>query len=250
MLPKFLKPKASINVIRLGGNLDGGYFVPKKHLTNIKHLISCGLGFNWDFEKDFVIQNKTAKILIYDHTVNLFSLSLDFLKSLFFSFRYRKDFDKIFKFYDYYNFFSNRATHKRLRVTNQNFKDKEINLNDILKNKEKILLKVDIEGDEYKVLNIIKKNQKKIVCLILEFHQLKKNLSKIKKFYERLDLVSCNVCPNNSSGVDNDGNPNTIEVTYLNRSLLRKNDFKKNLISKCFNNNPYKKKIFIEYKKR
>ena len=161
MLPKFLKPKVSINMKRLGGNFDGGYFVPKKHLTNIKHLISCGLGFNWDFEKDFFLQNKKAKIVIFDHTVNLFSLLIDLLKSLFFSFRYRKDYDKIFKIFDYYNFFSNHATHKKIRVTNQNFKDQEINLNNILKDKEKILLKVDIEGDEYKILDIIKKKSKK-----------------------------------------------------------------------------------------
>lgn len=249
MLPNFLKPKVSIEMIRLGGNLDGGYFVPKKYLTNIKYLISCGLGFNWDFEKDFVKQNKKAKIFIYDHTVNIFTLLLDFLKRLFFSFRYRKDFNKIFKIYDYFRFFNNQASHKKIRVTNKTSGNKEINLNDILRNKKKIFLKIDIEGDEYKILDIIKKNQKKIVYLILEFHQIKKNLSKIKKFYQNLDLVSCNVCPNNSSGVDKDGNPITIEISYLNRNLLDKNDFKKNSISKCLSNNPFKKQIFIKYRK-
>lgn len=249
MLPKFLKPKVFINLIRLGGNSDGGYFVPKKNLIDIENLISCGLGFNWNFEKDFIKQNKKAKLFVFDHTINLFSLIIDLLKSLFFSLRYRKDFNKIFKIYDYYNFFSNYAIHKKIKITNKNSKKKEINLDNILKNKEKIFLKVDIEGDEYKILNVIKKNQKNIISLVIEFHQLKKNLPKIKKFYKNLNLISCNLCPNNSSGVDIEGDPNTIEVTYINRYLLKKNDFKKDIGSKCLNNNPYKKKIIIKYKK-
>ena len=77
-------------------------------------------------------------------------------------------------------------------------------------------------------MNVIKKNQKNIIILVIEFHQLKKNLPKIKKFYKKLNLVSCNLCPNNSSGVDI-RRSNTIEVTYINRYLLKKNDFKKDI---------------------
>ena len=51
-----------------------------------------------------------------------------------------------------------------------------------MNNKENIILKIDIEGDEYKILNTINKEQKKINLLIIEFHNISKKYNKIKKF--------------------------------------------------------------------
>ena len=62
----------------------------------------------------------------------------------------------------------------------ENFKNKEINIKNIINHKKNILLKVDIEGGEYEILNDIKFYSKRINCLIIEFHEIKKNLKKKK----------------------------------------------------------------------
>ena len=90
MLPYFLKPKFSVKLKRLGSKHDGGYFVPQKLIFATENLICFGLGFNWDFEKDFLKYNKSCKLMIYDHTVTYFSLIINFFKSLFFSLIYIK----------------------------------------------------------------------------------------------------------------------------------------------------------------
>ena len=40
------------------------------------------------------------------------------------------------------------------------------------------MLKIDIEGDEYKLLNEVNKNLNKLNLVIIEFHDLRKNLKK------------------------------------------------------------------------
>ena len=52
MLPNFLKPKHEYDLIRLGGDYDGGYLVEKNSIENSKSLITLGLGYEWTFEKD------------------------------------------------------------------------------------------------------------------------------------------------------------------------------------------------------
>ena len=248
MLPKFLKPRIFVNLKRIGSKNDGGYFVPKKIIHQAKNLITCGLGFNWDFEKKFYKLNPFCKIIVYDQSVNFFTLLSDLIKSLIFSIRYRKEFKKIFKIIDYYYFFSNFAVHHKSMVGNK-IKKNFIKLDKIIGNKKQIILKIDIEGDEYNILNTIKKFQKNIICLIIEFHKIKSNFKTLKGFINNNDLIICNICPNNSLGVDKEDDPKVIEVTFINKKLLKKNDFTIKGNSKCVANNPYKEINYIRFKK-
>jgi hypothetical protein len=97
-------------------------------------------------------------------------------------------------------------------------------------------------------LKAIEKNEQNILCLIIEFHNLRDNLKTIKNFYKKTNLISCNICPNNSSETYINGDPKTIEVTFVNKKFLYRNYIKKSFVSKCYNNNPYKKKIFLKFK--
>ena len=104
----------------------------------------------------------------------------------------------------------------------------EITITEILRNYKDVLLKVDIEGDEYKILNDIKKNSKKINFLIIEFHNLQKNLSIIKKFLKKLDLKVIHIHANNYGGVDKYNNPKIIKLSLINtRKIKIKNIFSK-----------------------
>ena len=100
--------------------------------------------------------------------------------------------------------------------------NKEITIDKILNNKRNILLKVDIEGEEYDVLKDIKKNQKKINCLIVEFHSVKKNLQKIYNFVsQNKDLKIIHIHGNNISKLDRYGFPYAIEITFLNSKFYK-----------------------------
>ena len=69
MLPLVFKPKHEYDLIRLGGNFDGGYLVEKSSIEKSQSLITLGLGYEWRFEKEY--KKKFNKpIHCYDHTVN------------------------------------------------------------------------------------------------------------------------------------------------------------------------------------
>ena len=251
MLESFFKPRVYTQIKRFGPDSDGGYYAPKKLVKITENLICCGLGNNRKFEKDFYSYNKKSKIEIYDHTINYLSLFFDLIKSTFFSFRYRKDFAEIFKFFDYIIFFNKpNVNHHKFKVQNTSKFKNEISLSKILEKKKSIFLKLDIEGDEYKILDTINFYQKNIICLIIEFHNIhiKKNKKKIQKFIKNIKLKNCNICPNNSGGVHKN-NPKVVEITFINEDFV---NTKKNFLSndsKCLKNNFFKKDIKIKFSK-
>ena len=222
MLPKFLKPyhvKYS-NLIRIGPKIDGGYVIDKRVLSKSNILLTCGLNDDWEFEKSFLRRKKSAKIVAFDHTVNRdfwfkrFKkdiVSLLLLKKL----RISKILD-VFKYIDYLLFFRNNKKHYEKKIVFKKKNQKEITISEILSNYKDVILKIDIEGDEYKILSDIKKNSKKIIFLIIEFHQIHKNIEKLKKFLNKMDLKIVHIHANNYGGVDVDGDPKVVELSLLN----------------------------------
>ena len=67
-IPKFLKPKVTSDLIRLGSLNDGGYVIPRNAVIDTDTLISFGLCDDWKFEEDFK-NLKNCKILCFDHSV-------------------------------------------------------------------------------------------------------------------------------------------------------------------------------------
>ena len=251
MLENFFKPVVNIHLLRLGLKQDGGYFVPSKIIKKSKKIISCGLGPDWSFEKNLRKKNKDIEIVFYDHTINFIFWLKNGVNSLYYYIRYKNNFKNVFKFLDYKYFFSqNKITHKKFKITaTNNFKKKEISLNQILKNElNNLILKIDIEGDEYLVLEDIVKHQKKINCLIIEFHKINKNKKKIKRFIKKINyLKNCNISPNNSVEADEKGDPRVLEIIFINKKFLLKKDFKRKISLRYLPNNPYKKKIIINF---
>ena len=222
MLPKIFKPfKSNIdNLIRIGPNKDGGYIIDKRVIINTKKIITCGLNDDWEFERAFLKINKKCKLIAYDHTVDKdfwvkrFKkdiISLLLLKKL----RLEKILD-VFKYINYINFFNNGNQHIIKKVVNDEKKRNEISIKNILKNQNKLVLKVDIEGDEYKILSNINKEANKINLLIIEFHNIHKNLDKIKKFLKKSNFKIVHIHGNNFSGTNKNNDPNAIEMTLIN----------------------------------
>ena len=59
-------------IIRLGSNHDGGYFVCPNAVSKSQNLIGIGIETNWEFEKEFLKINPKVKVTTYDGQTNLF----------------------------------------------------------------------------------------------------------------------------------------------------------------------------------
>lgn len=228
MFSRKLKPIFVNNkyLIRLGPQRDGGYIVDKRIINKIDYIITCGLSDDWNFEKNFLKFNKKTKVLAYDHTVDLSFWKKRFIKDLFHFFLLKKlsiwKVIDILKYFDYLIFFAKKNEHFKLKIGNKNIKNKTINIKNIINNKRNILLKIDIEGDEYEILKDIKFYSKKIDCLIIEFHEIKKNLKKIYNFVNKLkNLKPIHIHANNINKLDKYGYPYAIEITFTNIKRLK-----------------------------
>lgn len=254
----FLRPVKTQNLIRFGKKSDGGYVINSKVFKKCNTLISFGLGSDWSFELDCIKNNKNIKIHIYDHTVS----TVPYYKDIF------KYFRRLISFRGKYIFLINRIKYllefkNFLRLKNVNFYKEKITYpkqnsidTDIDKvfsrliEKEKIFLKCDIEGEEYKIIDGILKYASIIKMLIFEFHIInnkEKNfynsIKKIQKYFDIIHIHGNNHASNLSSGL-----PEILEITFINRNYSpKKPKFVKSFPIKGldFPNNPFKKDLFF-----
>jgi len=223
----YLAPIQLKSLIRVGNKRDGGYVLEKNSLKKINFLLSFGLANNFTFEKNFLKLNSESEILIYDHTVNKKKFFLDFIKSIKRIIYFKSNITNIKKKYselkDYINLIKNpKINHYQIKVSNKNT-ILENNLDKIfykIKSK-KILLSIDIEGDEYKILKDINKYHGSIHLLVVEFHQLNKNRVNfekvIKLLKKKFDII--HIHGNNYTSICDDGLPVTLEITFRNKVL-------------------------------
>jgi len=223
MIPKYLKPyhTSFSNLVRLGRKYDGGYVIDKRVIAKTRTIVTCGLEAEWSFEKEFQKNNRNCKILAFDHTVNkkfwIDRFLKDFISLLLLKkIKLNKIFD-VFKYIEYLSFFSGNNKHylKKI-VSKKEVKNNQITITDAIGNNQDILLKIDIEGDEYKVLSEVDKNFNKINLVIIEFHDLQKNLKKIKNFIKKTKLKNIHINANNYGMIDVNGIPQVIEMTLIN----------------------------------
>ena len=234
-LPKSFKPKFKFDLVRVGRNYDGGYLLGLKTLKNTQTLVSLGINDDWSFEKHFHKLNKCCEIVMFDDQLNLF-----FLIKKFFNYKYKNlKLRAMMNIFNYLVFFKNKII--KLRINQKKFKS-------IIRNyKKNVLLKIDIEGDEYLILNEIIFFKNKFNGLIIEFHSADKNLERIKDFVKKMNFYITNIHINNFMGFGKCLIPKCIEITLeknpkiLNYSFINESDLNRK-------NNIYKKyqKIFFK----
>jgi hypothetical protein len=137
MTPEKYKPK----LIRFGSKFDGGYALAKPNKRNI--LISGGISNNSDFETS--ICGQISYGYLFDHTIKVLNLSI--------------------KNYVFYR--------KKIVITKSD--QYGVNLNDFISQVESksVILKLDIEGDEWNVLSQLSTNNLlKCEQIVVEFHNL------------------------------------------------------------------------------
>ena len=180
----FLRPKQTKKLARFGINKDGGYVVELTALDRINHLISFGMADEFSFEIDFLNHSKFNTVQIYDYTVNHKKYIYEIFKVFRRIITFRKKIidlkNALIKYYNFLKFIRNkRVKFYPLKISKEIKSDVDINLNGVftLINKKinNIGLKIDIEGDEYNLLDSVLDNSNRINFLIIEFHNIGNN---------------------------------------------------------------------------
>lgn len=225
----FLVPHPPKDLIRLGGVNDGGYVTSKSIVINSSCLISIGISYDISFEYDFVRLSSAKKsVYMYDKTTEPYSLKYiisRILSSV--KFLSPKPILAYVKFLFKLKYLLN--SHSLLSKTNVSNTSGmgEITISQILSSipfKEKIFLKIDIEGNEYKILPEIIQHIASFSSIVIEFHSVGVNFELIKNFVKDLSssgLLLDHLHVNNYGGINETGLPNVLELSFS-RSMSRK----------------------------
>jgi hypothetical protein len=185
--------------IRIGCDSDGGYIVPKKILDHCDDLLSCGLGENWSFDQGWKKLKPNSKIHMYDGTV-----SIDTMKD------YLRD--------PYQKFFSSDAIHHKENI-GPGYTKFSVAIQRL--NSKRILLKMDIEGGEFPLIDEILSNRNIFPCIVIEIHFANWHRShfidavtKLRKEYNLVHLHG-----NNHTLLGSDGSCDCFEFTFVRNDL-------------------------------
>jgi hypothetical protein len=216
-LPKFLKPTSTGSFVRLGKNNDGGYIIDKNAMQNADCLVSLGISNDWSFEKDF-FQATKCPVIAFDGSVSFFVFAKKVVATLLRVDKPYLVFQWVYICFDYLYFFTGHKNHIKQFIGPEEFTN-HLCLSDAIEDyvpayAKKILLKVDIEGGEYRILDEILLFQDRICFLAIEFHDCDLHGSKIKNFIEKFSLSVCHVHCNNWGEITASGMPQALELCF------------------------------------
>jgi len=113
--------------------------------------------------------------------------------------------------------------HFQQRVYNQKEYSSDITFDEVIlrAKSKKILMKIDIEGNEYRIIDSIVRHADKITFLVIEFHETFPYrpvfISAIKKLQKKFKIVHFHA--NNFGGYAEDGLPETPEITFISNKI-------------------------------
>lgn len=224
----YLAPIVCDKLIRVGRDYDGGYVLPDFVINDAQHCVSMGVSNDWSFEIDCKHLNPSLAIDAYDFSIS----KKKFLKKAFSGlFRFivlshslEKTIERIQTLRSYLNFFKKDVAHHQNRVYDKIESPLDITVDQIFSmiDAKKVLVKVDIEGGEYRIIDDLLKYVDKIDCIAIEFHDtcplrliFEQKIKVIQKYFEIVHLHA-----NNCAGLGKDGLPEVLEITFLKKNLL------------------------------
>jgi len=216
------------NLVRRGSTNDGGYLLPSD--ISAQFLISLGLGDDWKFELDLIKYKQVSKFIVFDHSVTLLSLikKLTRIKRKLKVFFYRAV--VLIRYLRDFILFKNLHVKKKITKYGSIENFREISLNEIFKefivdSKSTIILKIDIEGSEYEIIEQILKLSSQTLVLIIEFHEIHKMKEKFKSSLEQLksSFILIHTHANNYGEIDEFSIPDVCEFTFINMNMYATN---------------------------
>ncbi len=216
---QFLRPIIVEDLCRVGNLSDGVYAMTLSAIERCNHFISLGLGENWSFEKSVSKLKPNATIDIFDHTVSLTFFARKALKGLvkFLLFQDSKEnlLGRFSRLSDYYFFWvkNNKNNHHKIKIMRNS-------LEEVLSNyptPEVLGLKIDIEGSEWEILDLIVENQAKFEFVLIEVHEFDRHADQLKFFLNVLSdsFVLAHLHANNFENLGSNGFPKVFEITLL-----------------------------------
>jgi hypothetical protein len=237
-----VRPVYTNDLVRLGRNCDGGYLVNRRALQNAG-LISFGINDDWSFEKDFSTHSN-EQILMYDGSISLEKFKRDYYYAM----------GDIFSLKFFYAVIRNPAMAKlqvrhikNAKCLYSSFKDfsglkqarfrslflsnitdaTHVTTDDVFTETEEQLsyfMKIDIEGHEYRILEMLVKKQHRITGMVVEFHNLDILFNKFKEQVQQLKehFYITHIHANNYSPVTPQFClPGAWEITFINKSMMK-----------------------------
>lgn len=225
-----LQPLRIGEMVRVGDKEDGGYVIPNYFRDSRLTLISIGLGDNWSFEN----QGKGIffdRFISIDHTVSFSSIvgrllnriltrNINLSNCLYFI-------KLIAQYLKTFKILRNSHIRKKLVSSNNKKVKNEITLDECfsITGDKNVILKIDIEGDEYKIIEDVFRYTEKIELFIIEFHFTERQLHDFSTAISRLKefFLLAHTHANNFDFVSVNGIPNTVELTFVNKNIFNGN---------------------------
>jgi hypothetical protein len=216
---QFLRPVIVEDLCRVGNLSDGGYAITLSAIERCNHFISLGLGENWSFEKSVSKLKPNATMDIFDHTVSLTFFARKALKGLikFLLLQDSKEnllgrFSRLSNYYFFW-FKNDKNNHHRIKITRDS-------LEEVLSNYPTAAvlgLKIDIEGSEWEILDLIVENQARFEFVLIEVHEFDRHADQLKFFLNVLSdsFVIAHLHANNFENLGSNGFPSVFEITLL-----------------------------------
>jgi hypothetical protein len=233
---KIFRPIETAGLHRMGNTFDGGYVVHFRSLNDADCLVNYGVGYNVEFEKDFYrITGK--RTLAFDPTLKELSPMIRELKA-----------GQILPFLRHvknrvaWTFNEGKLKRYRIKLFEEGISSTDSGKYRSLRyhydkfdlHHKKIILKIDAEGAEYEVFSDhrVFKLLGNCVQLIVEFHDVAKNLEELTRIMERMAKTHSliHIHSNNHTGTflyDGKSIPDTIEATFLLNEYLAEKHYSK-----------------------
>lgn len=228
----FIAPDVVDDLIRVGGPHDGGYVLPKSVIAETKFLVSLGINDDWSFDEQFRRLKSDIPIHAYDYSISKKVLIKRTLETGLRASLGKAPIDEVRRgfraFRSYGNFFRGPIRHFKERVYNRADGPLDVTLETVLHRAEsnKVFLKIDIEGDEYRLVQPILEASDRIVGMAIEFHNTDPLrmvfVSSVRRLQEHFEIVHLHA--NNYQGIAADGVPEALEITFAAKSGRRSSE--------------------------
>jgi len=208
------------NLVRIGRETDGGYVAVSDKIRSSDQVFSFGIGMDLSFEAHLFEINKKLKFQIFDHTVikpnkkkvvkiavkGILSRDHNLLKN----FR---------KFKKQYELLLGSSHHFKNRISGNVWFTYDVAAQDVFSRYpgKRGILKIDIEGSEYRILKDVAESIEKFQLIIIEFHDSDLHIDKIKAFVKSFSKTHkiVHFHANNFAGASADGLPEVFELTIM-----------------------------------
>lgn len=205
---KFMAPIVVPDLIRMGKDWDGGYIISASSVDDATGMLSFGVNNDWSFDQEWRHQKPHDRIHAYDGTIS------------------PGRFEPILQA-SYQHFFGGQAEHFPVNVGatscvgQSSFDDVMIRMN-----RDRVFLKMDIEGGEWQLTDLILAHAKQITGAVIEFHSTdslrKLFCDTMRRYQEHFHII--HIHPNTSCGYAQDNFPTVVEISFLNRDLWSATD--------------------------